>query len=100
MRRFFFFDGKMTNLTSVLVVAITFGGILGVLYFQPPFWFGVGVLAVSILIGAIGAVSGAAESLGLKPFTNDPLGWRKAKKSYQADEQPKTSADEPPPDKP
>ncbi|WP_346308911.1 hypothetical protein [Limnohabitans sp.] len=88
MKRFFFVDGKMTNLSSVLVVAITFGGILGVLYFQPPFWLGVGILAVSIIIGVIGAVSGAAESVGLKPFTNDPLGWRKAKQSYKEETAP------------
>lgn len=86
MKRFLFVNGKMTSFSSVLVIAITFSGILGVLFFQPPFWLGVGILAVSLIIGAIGAAAGAAESIGLKPFTNDPLGWRKAKKSYETEE--------------
>jgi hypothetical protein len=85
MKRFFFVDGKMTGFSSALVIVITFGGILGVLYFQPPFWLGGGILAVSLIIGAIGAAAGAAESIGLKPFTNDPSGWRKAKESYNTD---------------
>ena len=82
MKRFFIHAGKMTDLSSFLVIVVTFGGILGVLYFQPPFWIGVVVIVASLIIGSIGIGAGAAESIGLKPFTNDPLGWRKAKQSY------------------
>jgi hypothetical protein len=35
---------------------------------------------VAILVFGVAA---KAEALGFKPFTNDPLGWRKAKKSYK-----------------
>jgi hypothetical protein len=93
MKRFFITDGKMTDLASVLVLAITFGGILGVLYFQPPFWWGVVVISISLLIGATGAAAGMAESVGTKPFTNDPLGWRKAKKTYKNGEESAAPAD-------
>ena len=84
MKNYFIRDGKMTDLSSVLVVVITFGGILGTLYFQPPFWLGIFFITVSVVVGAIGTAAGAAESVGLKPFTTDPLGWRKIKKSEGA----------------
>jgi hypothetical protein len=85
MKKLFILDGKMTDFSSVLVVVITFGGILGTLFYQPPFWVGVVLISVSLLVGAIGIAAGASESVGAKPFTNDPLGWRKAKKSYKSD---------------
>jgi hypothetical protein len=81
MKNYFIRDGKMTDLSSVLVVVITFGGILGTLYFQPPFWLGIFFITISVVVGAIGTAAGVAESVGLKPFTTDPLGWRKIKKS-------------------
>ncbi len=89
MKNYFIRDGKMTDLSSLLCIVITFGGILGTLYFQPPFWLGVIIFGVSILVGAIGTAAAAAESIGLKPFTNDPLGWRKIKRS-----QPQSSTSE------
>ena len=85
MKRFFIHDGKMTDFSSFLVIVVSFGGILGVLYFQPPFWIGVVVIVGALIIGSIGIGAGAAESIGFKPFTNDPLGWRKAKQSYKAE---------------
>lgn len=33
-------------------------------------------------IAKVSAYGGLAEKFGYKPFTNDPLGWRKAKESY------------------
>lgn len=83
MKKLFIVDGKMTDFSSILVVVITFGGILGTLFFQPPFWIGVVFISVSLFVGAIGIAAGASESVGAKPFTNDPLGWRKAKESYK-----------------
>ncbi len=88
MKRYFIHDGKMTDLSSFLVVAITFGGILGTLYFQPPFWLGILFISVSLIVGAIGGAAGMAESVGSKPFTTDPLGWRKSKKTYQTKDTP------------
>jgi hypothetical protein len=36
------------------------------------------------MLGYMGAYGGLAKKFGLQPpFTNDPLGWRNAKKSYE-----------------
>lgn len=58
------------------------------------------VMVAGLLIASISSFEAKAIVLGLKPFTNDPLGWRKAKQSYQTEEPPKASVDEPPADKP
>jgi len=49
------------------------------------FWFWLFAL-VGGALGYLGAYGGLAKKFGFEaPFTNDPLGWRKAKKSYHAD---------------
>jgi hypothetical protein len=43
-------------------------------------------LSIGLAIMGIGGYSARAAALELTPpFTNDPLGWRKAKKSYKSD---------------
>lgn len=47
------------------------------------FWFWFFAL-VGGLFGYVGAYGGLARKFGFSaPFTSDPLGWRKAKKSYE-----------------
>jgi hypothetical protein len=42
-------------------------------------------LFVGIFLGAIVGYEGKAKQFGFEaPFTNDPLGWRKAKKTYHS----------------
>lgn len=49
------------------------------------FWFWLFAL-VGGALGYVGAYGGLAKKFGLEaPFTNDPLGWREAKKSYKAE---------------
>lgn len=76
----------------------SFGGLF--LALLPWFLHGVNV-GVSVVITCIGSAisllgsyEAKAKQFGLQaPFTNDPLGWRKAKKSYEtkedADQAPK-----------
>lgn len=47
----------------------------------PVFW---ALICVSAVLSATGAWGGLSEQWGYKPLTNDPLGWRKAKKSYES----------------
>lgn len=52
------------------------------------------LLLIGILLGAIVGYEGKAKQFGFQaPFTDDPLGWREAKKSYEtkenSDEEPK-----------
>lgn len=55
-------------------------------------WTGFWFWALALLGGAlgyVGAYGGLAKTFGFPaPFTNDPLGWRKAKKSYEQDSTP------------
>ena len=45
------------------------------------------LLLLGIFLGAIVGYEGKAKQFGFQaPFTNDPLGWRKAKKSYETKE--------------
>ena len=51
------------------------------------FWFWVFAL-LGAALGYIGAYGGLARKFGFPaPFTNDPLGWRKAKQTYKSDEE-------------
>lgn len=60
-------------------------GIIGVaiFYVESKFWFYV-LSTFGLVIGYFGGYSSQAAVLKLKPFTNDPLGWRKAKKTYMS----------------
>ena len=72
-------------------------GLLGVLlgwaalYFfddwsSPFFWL---IATVATVLGLGGAWAGLSTQWGAPPFTNDPLGWREAKKSYETETPPK-----------
>lgn len=44
------------------------------------------LILVGIFLGAVVGYEGKAKQFGFEaPFTNDPLGWRKAKESYKAE---------------
>lgn len=57
------------------------------------FWV---TICVATVLSATGAWGGLAEQWGYKPLTNDPLGWRTAKKSYDKDPDQRSGKDEPP----
>lgn len=84
----FLSDGHLTengtNLLGVVGMVILFS----VAYFFDQwsgFWFWILAL-IGGGLGYVGAYGGLAKKFGFQaPFTNDPLGWRKAKESYSAD---------------
>ena len=69
-----------------VVITLSAAVIFCVVHYRLNNFFGWFLLFVSCTLIAIFGVAGRAEALGLKPFTNDPLGWRKAKESYKADD--------------
>ena len=83
--QFFIKDGRSTTLGGWVVIALSAAVIFGVVHYRVNNFFGWFLLFLSCTLIAIFGVAGRAEALGLKPFTNDPLGWRKAKESYKAD---------------
>lgn len=49
-----------------------------------PGWLMLTLCLAGVVIGAINGYEGKAKQFGYAaPFTNDPLGWRKAKESYK-----------------
>jgi hypothetical protein len=91
-------DGQLTNRGTLLLGIVGASLIAYTLLFAEIFWLG--LLSFFIGCGLLGfaGLSNSATSIGLKPFTNDPLGWRKAKQSYKEDLSPEGT--DVPPDKP
>ena len=85
--RFFFKDGRATWYGSWLAIIGSILVMYGVIHFRLNNVFGWILLVVAWIVLAVFGLSGRAEAIGLKPFTNDPLGWRKAKASYKEGEQ-------------
>lgn len=91
--RFFFKDGRATWYGSWSAILLSILVICAVIHFRFNNVFGWFLLIAAWITLAVFGLSGRSEAIGLKPFTNDPLGWRKAKKSYEtkedSDEAPK-----------
>jgi hypothetical protein len=74
---------KILRIAGVLGVLIGWGA----MYFfndwsSPIFWI---LISIAIILGYGGAWGGLSLQWGAPPLTNDPLGWRKAKKTYKTD---------------
>lgn len=92
--RVFIKDGVLTFFSEVLLVALVLLGLFGVPYFNIPLWGAIPIWLVSIISAGLLMFEGRATALGLKPFTKDPLNWRKAKKSYEQDSTPESDDSE------
>lgn len=69
------FGTTVLGLVGILVVLIA-------LIYATAAWQFFGGIFVGVFLIAIASASSKAYVLGIKPFTNDPLGWRRAKKTY------------------
>jgi hypothetical protein len=85
-------------------VVFRFSGVLGLLlgwatmywfdnWHHPFFWI---LISIAVVLGYGGAWGGLAEQWGMSPLRKDPLGWRKAKKSYQPQSPESSSEDQAP----
>ena len=77
-------DGKLTGVGAVLLFLLGILIALSAVVFLPTVW--TRWLGTSLGLGcmALAGYSGRAKALGLPPpFTNDPLGWRQAKATYE-----------------
>ncbi len=85
-----FRDGILTkkwkNIFSAIGIASAFGAWLFIDDLTDiRFWL---LTIIVIVFGYGSAWAGLMEKWGFKPFTNDPLGWRKAKGSYKPTDAP------------
>jgi hypothetical protein len=86
-------EGKLTVFAEVLLIALVLLGFFGIPILGMPLWLAIPLGIVSVLSAGILIFEGAAASIGLKPFTNDPLGWRKAKQSYKEEAAPEEDSE-------
>ena len=86
MRIKFIKNGKFTGLSEALLIGIVLLGFFGIPIFNIPLWLAVPLGIVAVIAAGLLIFEGAAVSIGLSPFSNDPLGWRKAKKTYENDD--------------
>jgi hypothetical protein len=87
MKKLLVQDGRLTWIAEIFLGAVVLFGLLGIPFFNVPFWLAIPIGVAALLAAAILMFEGRATALGLKPFTNDPLGWRKAKESYKKGDQ-------------
>ncbi len=78
-------EGKLTWLSELLLGGIVVIGLIGIPILNMPLWLAIPIGGLSLIAGVVLMFEGRASALGLKPFTNDPLGWRKAKETYKTD---------------
>ncbi|WP_138922382.1 hypothetical protein [Hylemonella gracilis] len=77
-------DGKLTWIAEIVLISVVVFGWYGVPYLnQISFWLALPLGAVSLIAAFTLMFEGRASAIGFKPFTNDPLGWRKAKRTYR-----------------
>jgi hypothetical protein len=91
---YFLKDGRFTHVGALTTFGFGVGIIALVLSFPVIDWVFFGGICIGVVLIALAAYDTQANTLGRPPpFTNDPLGWRKAKKSYEtkedSDEAPK-----------
>ena len=86
MRNFFGFfvkGGQTTSIGVLVVMALALAANVLIIGMGLNNILGWAVLIASWIAILVFGVAAKAEALGFKPFTNDPLGWRKAKESYK-----------------
>ncbi len=86
MRNFFGFfvkGGQTTSIGGLVVMALALAANVLIIGMGLNNILGWAVLIASWIAILVFGVAAKAEALGFKPFTNDPLGWRKAKESYK-----------------
>jgi hypothetical protein len=79
-------DGQFTWVFEAILGVLVLFGLFGIPFFDMPLWLSLPIGLISILSAFLLMFEGRAVALGLRPFTNDPLGWRKAKRSYEIQE--------------
>lgn len=94
-------NGKLTLLAEICLAGLVLLGFFGIPLLEMSLWLAIPVGILAVLSAALLIFEGAMVSIGLKPLTNDPLGWRAAKKSYDQDldepDQAKAKEDPPKP---
>lgn len=87
-------QGKLSFWAKILLTLSGFGIIYLSLEMSPNIFVLTLGLCIGFVLVSLVTYSNKAESLDLPaPFTNDPLGWRKAKQSYKEETAPEEDSE-------
>lgn len=79
-------NGRLTGLGTLCCIALAVALISYTFFVAESRLLGIGSIILALVLLGFVSLSNSATSIGLPPpFSNDPLGWRKAKRSYEAD---------------
>jgi hypothetical protein len=76
-------NGNLRGWVGVAIGALGAIVLIAPLYWELHFYFVIAGFVIGSLLMGISGLAGRSAVLDLRAFTNDPLGWRKAKESYQ-----------------
>jgi hypothetical protein len=88
MKRHFVRNGRLTWLSECILCSLVLLGLVGIPVLNIDLWLAIPVGVMAFLAGAVLMFEGRSTAIGLKAFTDDPLGWRKAKNTYVSDDDP------------
>jgi len=83
--------GNINPNVSLLIGLIGVGLVIAAFYFEINLYLSLLIIAIGLVLVAFSGGSTQSATLDLRAFTNDPLGWRKAKKSYEPNNSPDTA---------
>lgn len=86
--------GNIRSAASLLIGVVGAVLVFGPLYFKLHPWIVVFGLVLGMVLMGFSAYATKSATLDLRAFTNDPIGWRKAKKSYEQDSTPSSDDSE------
>lgn len=89
--KYFIRDGKLTFLAETLLAILVLFGAFGVPYLNVPLWAAIPIWIFGFVAAGVLMFEGRASALGFKPFTRDPLGWRRSKRTYEVDQEARPS---------
>lgn len=89
-----FRDGRLTSTGTALAGLAGAGFIAYTLFLAESFFFGMLSFICGCSLRGFAGLSNNAASIGLRPFANDHLGWRKAKESYEQEPPPESEGSE------
>lgn len=77
-----FSNGNMKFLVSLAIGAVGAACVVLLIFFEWPPYLVVGGYIIGLTLCGFAALAAKSTTLDLRAFTDDPLGWRKAKSSY------------------
>ncbi|MBL0917442.1 MAG: hypothetical protein IBJ14_01960 [Hydrogenophaga sp.] len=85
MKHWLLNKGRLTGLGTLACVMLAAALVIYTFFWANNRWMGIVSLVLALALLGFASMCNSAASIGVPPpFDRDPLGWRKAKKTYEA----------------